>query len=196
MFAPEGLNRLEGCLPELKAAELKLREIADSMNLVYRIPPFGGLRTDAEQAQLVEWRDQAVTRAVEEARRKGQNVETARSQAWYPVADVRRSKHGVGAAFDIQIVRLQTGRDTTNSAPHKDAELDAAYRKLADRASAAGLRAGYYFRSSDPFHFELPSTLQALASRWSDFAKSSSGTVAAIMLIGLLGGILAREFLT
>lgn len=175
MFTPAGLDRLAGVLPELRAAELALRAYADRQGLVYELPRFGGLRTAAEQAQLVAWRDAAV----------------ARGEASYPVAPAGQSKHGVGAAFDLKLLRIGT-RDVAQLAPDRDAMLDAAYRALADRAPTFGLKAGYYFPRSDPFHFELPLSLGELSRRWTAFATSGAGTVAAVVLVGLLGGLVLR----
>lgn len=175
-FTPAGLDRLGGALPELREAELRLRAEADALRLVYELPAFGGLRTEAEQATLVRWRDEAV----------------ARGEPWYPVAAAGSSKHGVGAAFDVKIVRLASGRDTSRTSPDKDAELDRAYRALADRAKGAGLVPGYYFARTDPFHFELPLSLAELGRRWAAFAQGAGGTAVAIVLVGILGGLLLR----
>jgi hypothetical protein len=174
-FTPAGLDRLAGALPELGTAETQLRAIAAGLGIVYEIPAFGGLRTAADQAQLVAWRDQAV----------------ARGEPSYPVAAAGQSKHGAGAAFDLKIVRVGT-RDTSGTSPNKDAGLDAAYRQLADRARQAGLTPGYYFPKPDPFHFELPGTLADLARRWGVFAQGTGGTVVALVLVGVLGGLILR----
>jgi hypothetical protein len=176
VFTPAGLDRLAGTLPELRDAELTLRAQAAELGIVYEIPAFGGLRTAAEQAQLVKWRDEAV----------------ARGEPSYPVAPAGASKHGAGGAFDLRILRVGA-RDTSRTSPDKDAALDAAYRQLADRADRAGLRAGYFFSRSDPFHFELPGTLAELARRWGVFAQGAGGTVVALALLGVLGALVFRE---
>ena len=182
------LARLDGTLPETRAKERTLRDRAErELGIVYVIPPYGGERTPADQAQLVKWRDEAVAAAREKARRAGKSaaeIERAGKAAWYPVAPVASGKHPKGGAFDVKIVKH---RETTN---------DRAYRKLADLARSIGLTAGYYFSRPDPFHFELPLSVAELARRFDAFSSTPIGRASlgagAVALAGVGVAIVTR----
>lgn len=133
-FGAASLAKLSGAKPELIAALSGLEADFNAQGGDLTVPDYGGFRSYATQAQLVQWRDQAV----------------ARGQPFYAVAPAGTSKHESGEAGDVQVVRNPMGWSDDDS-----------YHWLADRAPAHGLVAGYYFgggppsKKSDPYHFEL-----------------------------------------
>lgn len=156
-------HSLSAALPELVAAEARLRAEADALGIGYRIADWGGVRTQADTTQLLRWRDEHV----------------ARGGTTYPVAPWGRSYHNFGAAFDVKITRRRPNRTDRQ-------ELQA----LGALAPKVGLRWGGLWSGTknDPFHFELPITLADARQRW----QRHSGTTAAgvpnasvLMLVGL-----------
>lgn len=126
-------ERVRLLLPTLKAKEVQLRQLAAANGIDYEIPAYGGVRTQADQAQLVKWRDEAV----------------ARGEPSYAVAPYGKSFHEVGAAFDTKV----TLRPASMS-------QDAAMRRLGELGESVGLVWGgrWSGKSNDPFHFQLPGT--------------------------------------
>lgn len=150
---------LLGTLAELREKEARFRAACAAVGIEYVIADFGGLRTEAQVAQLIKWRDEAVAAA----RKKG--GEAAAKKAWYPVATTEKGFHPVGGAFDIKITK------------HREANLDAAYARTWTIAPAVGLRA---LGSYDPFHFELPYPRAQVAARFAEAVKSAAVTVAKV----------------
>jgi hypothetical protein len=140
-FGTTSLARLSGAKPELVAALSGLEADFNAQGGDLTVPDFGGFRTYGQQAQLVQWRDDAV----------------ARGDAFYAVAPAGTSKHERGEAGDVQIIKSPAGWSE-----------DGAYRWLADRAPAHGLVAGYFFgggppsQKSDRYHFELGAVFPAV----------------------------------
>lgn len=137
MAAPSSaeLSRLSGVLPELRMKHDELRRRAEAEGIEFVVPAYGGLRTEADQAQLVAWRDQAV----------------AKGLPWYPVAPFGSSFHERGAAFDVKVTK---------------GSLD----RLGVLGESLGLRWGGRWTKADPFHFELPTTLQKAKDAFLAFA--------------------------
>ena len=183
-YSAAELGRLSGVLPELAAKEKALRAEAAKLGIVYVIPPFGGLRTERDQAQLLQWRSDSV----ETARRNGftgadgtfvRPGDAAATAAWYPVAPLGLGFHPQGAAFDIRITA------------HNEADDDSAYRRMALVGRRLGLRSGYFFQKPDPFHFELPVPYEAAKRRFSDFLARGSVQLAGLVAAGALVAWLA-----
>jgi hypothetical protein len=183
-YTAEELGRLSGVLPELLEKERALRLEAATVGIVYVIPPFGGLRTERDQAQLLQWRADSVANA----RRDGFTTsdgrflppgEAAATAASYPVAPIDQTFHAQGAAFDIRITA------------HNEAHDDSAYRRVAHIGRGLGLRPGYFFSKSDPFHFELPIPHEEAVSRFRDFLARGSVQVAGLVAAGILVAWLA-----
>jgi hypothetical protein len=94
------------------------------------IPAYGGLRTMAQQAQLLKWEQDSV----------------AAGGAPYAVhAPNASAAHTTGDAFDVKV-----------NTPMDGLTVDQTYLAMAQYAPTLGLTAGYFFKSvpSDPYHFE------------------------------------------
>ena len=98
------------------------------------IPEYGGLRTMAQQAQLLQWEKDSV----------------AAGGAPYPVATPNaNATHTTGDAFDVKV-----------NVPMNGLSVDQTYLAMAQYAPTLGLTPGYFFHGgppnpgSDPFHFE------------------------------------------
>lgn len=122
--------RLKFALPELRTKEARLRQLAAAEGIAYEIPAYGGVRTEAEQAQLVKWRDEAVKAG----------------RPYYQVAPFGKSMHEVGAAFDMKVITRPAGMSA-----------DAALRRLGVLGESLGLEWGgrWSGQTNDPFHLEL-----------------------------------------
>lgn len=161
MAAPTAseLARLDGVLPELRMKHDALRERAAAVGIEFVVPPYGGLRTEADQAKLAKWRDEAV----------------AAGKPWYPVAPFGSSFHERGAAFDVKITK---------------GSLD----QLGQLGEAIGLRWGGRWSKSDPFHFELPTTLDKAKAAFLDFVGRRSVQVGAVFVGAALFWIIFDPF--
>lgn len=161
MFTPAGLWQIITSLPELRDKESAFRVAMDGVGMAYNLPEYAGVRTPAQQAQLVQWRDEAV----------------AQGQRWYPVAAPGNTYHEYGAAFDITI--------TTPANPG-----DAEYVLAAEVGTGVGLTAGYFFKRPDPFHFELPYPLTQVQQLWADHKVTVVATAGGISAgaLALIGG--------
>jgi len=149
---------LQGVLPQTAAGADALDQAAQGLGYTLSVPDFGGLRTEAQQTQLQTWEQQSC----------------ATGQGCYAVAPPGSSFHECGAAFDVQIV--------------SGGSSDADYRALADLAPSVGLRAGYYFAQSDPFHFELPMSLAQACQLYNQQTTGLAigGSALALVLLGVV----------
>lgn len=135
---------LLGVLPELRAAEQRLRDLAFRAGLVYTVADFGGLRSQADTVRILKYRDDDYALYL---RKLAPGKTPIPKNAWRPIAPWGSSFHNYGAAFDVSMVR-------------------GTLAQLGALASAAGLRWGGTFRNPDGPHFELPLTLAAAKARW------------------------------
>jgi hypothetical protein len=174
---------LQNTLPELQAAERALRaDVSRRYGIVYTIreerPHYAGLRTEADTAQLLAWRNQVVAtarRTAEEKRRREGGTalqiktagDVAASRAHYRVSPFGVGFHPIGGAFDIHIVnvgaspdvaaarrageerrRAQGGTAVQVKAAGDVAALDKAYQLVGARAPAFGLTWGGVFKDN------------------------------------------------
>jgi hypothetical protein len=160
-FTPAGLWQILTALPELKTKEAAFRDAMDKVGMAYSLPDYAGVRTEAQQAQLVAWRDAAV----------------AQGEPWYPVAPPGSTYHEYGAAFDITI--------TTPANPQ-----DSDYAMAAEVGTGVGLNAGYFFDSPDPFHFELDYSIAQVQQMWTAHTATVVATTGGISVgvLALIGG--------
>ena len=163
-FTPAGLWQIFTALPELRDKEAAFRQAMGDAGYTYDLPDYAGVRTDAQTAQLIAWRDQAV----------------ADGEPTYRVAPAATSYHNRGAAFDIQIT-------TPTGATSDD------YQAAAEIGQGVGLNPGFYFPApNDPFHFELPYDLATVSRMWSDYTTkvvAVTGGVSAGVLALIAGGL-------
>lgn len=147
MLDTASLTRIAGCLPDLQTAARQLHDAAvDQLGFGFAIPDYGGLRTLADQQQLVKWRDEAV----------------AAGQPYYQVAPYGSSRHERGGAFDA----LPDGAAQGDTSDPRLAQLGALGESM-------GLIWGgrWTGKSHDPWHFELPLTWSDLGDAWDAFAR-------------------------
>jgi hypothetical protein len=149
---------LRNALPELIAAEQRLRKNATNHGITYVIAEFGGIRSQADTTQAMKYReaDYAVYRA--NARAKNQTVLDINT--FRPIAPFGNSWHNYGAAFDVFVTVVPEGRT-------QQWGLD--ILKLA--APSAGLRSNV---PNDPPHFELPVSLSTAKDKWAKFQDAVS----------------------
>lgn len=158
-------HRLGLIRPELMQKLLQLMDQAGAqLGLRLAVPDQGGLRSTARQQAL--YADSL--------------AQGGGSTLAYPVARPGYSFHEYGAAFDLHIL---DGKDTNEN-----------YQALADLARSLGLRAGYYFKNSDPYHFELDETLLDAQMRWKAMKRAGIVRDAALTLIvaAILVGVARR----
>jgi hypothetical protein len=144
---------ISNTLPELQAAEKKLRAAAAARGVEYVIADFGGLRSQADTTRILNYRAADYAAAVKA------NPDTARTPItkWRPIAPFGQSYHNYGAAFDVLVTKHPAGVN--------------GYAVLGQLAPAAGLRWGGSpeFTASgkvDTPHFELPISLASARIKW------------------------------
>lgn len=133
-FGAVSLANLSGVKPITAYRAVQLAAYVTAHGGDIRIPSYGGLRTMAEQQQLVQWELDSV----------------AAGNAPYAVhaANVNAT-HTTGDAFDIYVLTAMNGLTVAET-----------YRVIAVYANALELKAGYFYGGgppsvkSDPYHFE------------------------------------------
>jgi D-alanyl-D-alanine carboxypeptidase-like protein len=134
---------LDQSLPQLRAAEQRLRAAAQQMGISYALAAYGGMRTQADTNQILAYRTNDYRAAV------ARNPAVARIpiDQWRPIAPFGRSLHNWGAAFDIVITGAPAGWSR-----------DKALAALGTLAPSIGLKWGGNFPRDriDTPHFELP----------------------------------------
>jgi hypothetical protein len=148
---------LANALPELKAAELKLRKNASQHGITYAIAEFGGMRTATDTTKAMNYRDAdyaAYLKSVPAGKKPLSKDE------WRPIAPYGNSYHNYGGAFDVYVTSVPDGRKQAWG-----------LEMLQLASSAVGLRNGASF--NDPPHFELPVSLSTVKNMW---AKHTGGT--------------------
>lgn len=148
---------LANALPELKAAELKLRKNATGHGITYAVAEFGGLRTATDTAKAMNYRDADYAVYLK-------SVPAGKTPLpkddWRPIAPYGQSYHNYGAAFDVYVTGVPEGRTQAWG-----------LEMLQLAAPVVGLRNGKSF--NDPPHFELPVPLSRARDMW---AKMTGGT--------------------
>lgn len=144
-------------LPELQAAERKLRAYASKEGIVYEIAAFGGFRTEADTARILKYRDDDYAVYVSNMAQQGKTP--LPKEQWRRIAPYGRSYHDFGAAFDVQIKSAPTGVSFTT-----------ALTKLGALAPLCGLRWGGSF--GDAPHFELAQSLTDVQTKWDAYQQA------------------------
>lgn len=150
-FTPAGLWQILTALPELKDKEGAFRTAMAAAGYQYDLPDFAGVRSAAQQQQLIAWRDEDV----------------AAGGKSYAVAPVNTTYHQYGAAFDIKITQ-----------PADPQQSD--YQAAADIAQSVGLDAGFYFTNRDPYHYQLPYDLPSVQQMWTEHTGTVEQVVGGI----------------
>ncbi len=168
---------LKNALPELVRAEQQLRKLAAAQGVQYRIADFGGLRTLADTTRILKYRSDDYAAAV----KADKKVALIPMTEWRPIAPFGSSLHNYGAAFDVRPSQWPANRSA-----------QWAINTVRDLAPKAGLRV--LNTKNDPWHFELPLSLEAARRRWMEFSgKPHAGhtppeTVVALALVALILG--------
>ncbi len=149
---------LSAVLPELKAAELKLRKNAAQHGITYAVAEFGGLRTLTDTTKAMGYRD--ADYAVYVKQMQAAKKTPLSKEEWRPIQPYGNSYHNYGAAFDVYVISVPEGRTQSWG-----------LQMLGIAAPAVGLRNGASF--NDPPHFELPLPLSRVREMW---AKLTGGT--------------------
>jgi ABC-type glycerol-3-phosphate transport system permease component len=176
---------LEGARPELLIALATLRAVVtqEHPQLIFEIADFGGLRSEADTAKILGYRETDWAAAVRADPSLAQRVS---KEDWRPIAPYGSSMHNYGAAFDVRVTATPPGMSNL-----------AALNILKDYADVVGLVDGRDF--GDPPHFELPGGIAAARAAWQkthgvtvlgQSVSSSAVTVALIIVFGLLAAYL------
>jgi hypothetical protein len=169
-------------LPELEIARANLFADMAGRGVRLSIADFGGYRTAADTATILQYRDDDYS--VYAAEERGTGRTPVAKTVWRPIAPHDQSFHSYGAAFDVDLSRLESD----------DIELAGAI------APGSGRRWGRAW--GDDAHFELAVPLATARQRWTaleggtDDASSdrgpSTGLVLVLVAIGLGAIALAR----
>lgn len=167
---------LSSALPELKAAELKLRKNALQHGITYAVAEFGGIRSLSDTTKAMNYRD--ADYAVYLKNLPAGKAPLPKDQ-WRPIAPYGNSYHNYGAAFDVYVTAVPEGRSQSWG-----------LQLLQIAGPAVGLRNGASF--NDPPHFELPISLSDARAKWSQFTggtgtpKSGATSYAVITGVGVV----------
>lgn len=160
---------LAGVLPELAAAESKLRALAAARGIVYTVADFGGVRSEADTNRILKYRDDDYAVYVRQMKAAGRAP--VDKQTFRPIAPFGGSMHNFGAAFDAEMVK-------------------GTLEQLGALAPQAGLKWGGTFTTRKDYpHFELPIGLLEAKRRWlarGNQAGSVSGLGAVAVAVGNL----------
>lgn len=152
-------------LPELVDAWTALESALESDGIAIAIADFGGYRTEADTAQILQFKADDYAAYAARERRAGR-VPVPITGPWEngnarPIAPYGASMHNYGAARDFTIVRRPAGLS----------EADA-IRRVQDAAESIGFRSGRSF--GDDRHLELPISLPDAAARWEAYHAAAS----------------------
>lgn len=158
--------RLEA-LPELADLWLELEHETAAEGIGIAIADFGGFRTAADTALILEYKQDDYDAYADRERRAGRTPvpitgpwEDGSSR---PIAEFGKSYHDYGAARDFKIVSKPASMTT-----------QAAELRTAAIAESIGLRSGSSW--GDRWHVQLPITLEQAREMWDDYAGSSSSS--------------------
>lgn len=166
-------NTLAGSLPQLSLAYQLLEQLAAKVGVSFQINDFGGFRTPAITALILQYRQQDYAAAIAAGEiSPGETVDTFR-----PIAPYGQSWHDYGAAFDVSPIAWPASES-----------YDWAVAQLGALAPAAGLV--WPLPSTDPAHFQLPISLDEAAADYAAFAGGSGSPVAGLPPAGSVAGVL------
>ena len=161
-------------LPEFRARELKLRGLAAVEGLQYGVADFGGLRTEADTAQALHYRDMDYAAYVARAKAAGR-VPLPITGAWddgkpRPIQPFGLSFHNFGAAADIVPTVVPAGMT-----------FSSAQNRLGTLAGKAGLVWGGLWsgNSYDPRHVQLATGLAQVRDMWNQYQSGTLPTAPA-----------------
>jgi len=168
--------RLEA-LPELEERWAQLEELAADDDIELGIADYGGLRTAADTAEIIGFKNADYAAYAAAARAAGR-VPVPITGPWdngnaRPIAPYGRSYHNYGAGRDFTIVSHPAWLS-----------LGDAIARVQELAESVGLRSGRAF--DDDYHLELPISLEEAAAAWAQYSSShGSTTTTTVVLVGL-----------
>lgn len=160
-------------LPQLRAAELKLRAYAAKEGITYEIAAFGGFRTAADTAKILKYRDDDYAVYVSNMTAQGKAASIIPKEKWRRIAPYGRSFHDRGAAFDVQVTKTPVTMTFKQALVH-----------LGALAPLCGLRWGGSF--DDPVHFELAISLTDAQRLWEEYTNPPQVTPTGVPAIATL----------
>jgi hypothetical protein len=175
-------------LPELRAAEQRLRALAASRGIIYKFADEGEVRSESDTVRIMGYRDAEYANYVKAFRAKyGMTRQPVSKYEWRPINAFGTSHHNFGAAFDALMMK-------------------GTLAQLGALAPAVGLVWGGTFARKDYPHFQLPITLNEAKARWlargnlpgvavgAPVAKQvGRADVGALVLVAVLGVILVAS---
>ena len=142
--------------PELTAKIELLRTLARADGIECDVADFGGVRTQADTAKILGYRDADYAVYVHALAVSHPGRAPTPMDVWRPIAPFGLSLHNWGCARDLRILKK----------PESFSEAEA-FRRLGAHAPACGLRWGGTFRKRpDGPHFELKLTVIEARARW------------------------------
>lgn len=141
--------------PELTAAIDRLAVLARAEGVEFTTADFGGVRTEADTAQILRYRDDDY---VVYRKRLGPDKEPVAKERWRPIAPFGRSFHNWGAARDLKPTKWPHGKSFqwAHDCLDRLVKTDPKLSKV--------LRLGDYF--NDEPHVELNITLDEARRRY------------------------------
>lgn len=130
---------LVGVLPATQLAYTQLDAYARSMGVSIGVADFGGIRTQADTAQILSYRSTDYNKALSSGLSPDVSIDRFR-----PVAPFGQSFHNYGAAFDVAVIARPASMSTAD-----------VLARLGAYAPSIGLRWGGTFSNPDTPHFEL-----------------------------------------
>lgn len=145
------LYTLDGEDPELTAKVEKLRALALVEGIEFTTADFGGVRTEADTAKIMKYRDDDYAVYVRQLKRDKPNATPTPKNTWRKIAPFGSSYHNYGAARDLKVTKHPASFTASKA-------LD----RLRTLAPSVGLKT----ITNDPPHVQLPITLAQARARW------------------------------
>lgn len=179
--------RLQG-LPALLELWDQLVTAAAAQGITIDVADYGGFRTAADTADILNYRD--ADYKVYVAAQLAAGLPIADENTWRPIAQFGQSLHDYGAARDVKIV----------SAPSTMSGL-AVVAAIDTAAESLGLSTGASY--GDPLHVQLPISVDEAAGEWNDYvaagggapsSSSASSAAAWIVLAAAIGAVVTVKY--
>lgn len=175
-------------LPAMAELWDQLVQLAAAQGIVIDVADYGGFRTAADTAEILNIRENEYAQYLAQARANNQAVVDINT--WRRIAPYGQSYHNYGAARDPKIVSVPAGMSGLTAV----ATID-------NLAESLGLETGASY--GDPLHVQLPIALDEAAGEWNDYVaaggdastSSSAGTVAALAIVGVtIGAVIVARY--
>lgn len=162
------MANLSGTLPETQAAYQNLTAALASRGITARVADYGGVRTLADTNQILQYRTDDYTAAVNAGEI---NPAVTSLQRFRPISPYGSSYHNYGAAFDLLIIARPAGMTEAQ-----------ALALAGGMAPAYGLRWGGTFTNPDTPHFELAIPLATAQAKYAAMTGGKQSAPSALNL--------------